>query len=153
MTKAKPKAVVVKTQEEIEAGKNPIRVWTYTINNYIEEELAFVKLLVEPSEVKRHVCGIEVGEGGTPHLQGAISWACGKRFTPMKKLFPRARLAKASTRARNAGVDWIELYWDDKCHAARPSHQDGFFHRNQEDRLRQQRHVSYSFISELLCAQ
>ncbi|KAJ1637567.1 hypothetical protein T492DRAFT_950752 [Pavlovales sp. CCMP2436] len=95
MTKAKPKQAIVKTPEEIAAGESAIRVWTYTINNYTEEELAFVKLLVEPSEVKRHVCGIEVGENGTPHLQGAISWACAKRFTPMKKLFPRACIAKA----------------------------------------------------------
>ncbi|KAJ1627870.1 hypothetical protein T492DRAFT_876011 [Pavlovales sp. CCMP2436] len=94
MPKAK-KLKVAKTQEEIDAGELPICVWKYTINNYTEADVSFVMRLVDATEVKRHVCGKEVGDKGTPHLQGAISLVCGKRYTPMKKLFPTAHLEKA----------------------------------------------------------
>ena len=40
------------------------------------------------------VFGYEVGESGTPHLQGYIEFKGSKRFTTLKKLFPRAHLEK-----------------------------------------------------------
>ncbi|KAJ1622474.1 hypothetical protein T492DRAFT_885177 [Pavlovales sp. CCMP2436] len=77
-------------------GQRPLRftlVGLYVYPGHADE--AFVRLLVEPTKVKRHVCGKEVSANGNPHLQRAISWACGKHYTPKKKLFPKAHLEKA----------------------------------------------------------
>lgn len=71
------------------------RTFKYTLNNYTDEELAFVQRLVDPQDVKRHVCGKEVGEAGTPHLQGAITFPYPKTNVAVSKLFPRAHIEPA----------------------------------------------------------
>jgi len=44
------------------------RAWCWTLNNPTEEEIASIKDL----EVKYLIFGNEVGENGTPHLQGYV---------------------------------------------------------------------------------
>lgn len=44
--------------------------WVFTLNNYTSDELEQLEQLFEGLE--KWVIGEEVGEGGTPHLQGAI---------------------------------------------------------------------------------
>jgi hypothetical protein len=44
------------------------RAWCYTINNYTQVDES--RLLSR--DVKGHACGREVGESGTPHLQGVV---------------------------------------------------------------------------------
>lgn len=70
--------------------------WMYTINNYTEEEITQLKAY----EVKRHRCCKEVGEEGTPHLQGFITFGRSYRLAALKKLQPRAHWEVA--RAKDA---------------------------------------------------
>lgn len=42
--------------------------WVFTINNYTEENIAAIETL----DCRGMVCGKEVGESGTPHLQGVV---------------------------------------------------------------------------------
>lgn len=59
--------------------------WVYTLNNYTDADIEQLKLL----EVNRHRCCKEVGESGTPHLQGSITFKRTYRFKQLTKLFPK----------------------------------------------------------------
>ena len=58
------------------------RKWCYTLNNYTEAELDLVKAV----ECVYHVVGEEVGERGTPHLQGFVYFRCQKTMSAVKKI-------------------------------------------------------------------
>lgn len=60
------------------------RNWTFTLNNYTEESEQKLKDLV----CKYLVYGREVGESGTPHLQGFVCYKDCKTFTSVKKKLP-----------------------------------------------------------------
>lgn len=62
------------------------RNWCFTLNNYTDAEYETIINL----SCKYVIVGKEVGEKGTPHLQGYIEFNAGKRLTTMKKLIPRA---------------------------------------------------------------
>lgn len=56
----------------------------FTVNNFTDEESTGLKTWVEQcDEVDYAICGIEEGESGTPHLQGAI-FMNSKKFPPHK---------------------------------------------------------------------
>ena len=57
------------------------RNYCFTINNYTTEELESLGKL----KCKYMIYGKEVGENGTPHLQGFIIWKDAKSFTATKK--------------------------------------------------------------------
>jgi len=61
---------------------NRNRDWCFTINNYTEEDIASLSELV----CKYIVYGKEVGESGTPHLQGYVSFKDQKTLSACKKL-------------------------------------------------------------------
>jgi len=63
------------------------RGWALTLNNYSQDEYA---LLSSITTCKYYIIGREVGESGTPHLQGFFYWAKPIRMTALKKLCPRA---------------------------------------------------------------
>ncbi len=60
--------------------------WVYTINNYTEEDIEKLKLLT----TNKHRCCKEVGESGTPHLQGAITFKRSYKLKQLKKIFETA---------------------------------------------------------------
>lgn len=59
--------------------------WCFTLNNYTEEELGPLRESLT-SEARYAVFGQEVGEGGTPHLQGYVAFRKPKRFNAVKKV-------------------------------------------------------------------
>lgn len=69
--------------------------WTFTLNNYTQEECDYLS-----SEELRDLCNVifigkEVGEQGTPHLQGYITLKKAARLTGVKKINERAHWEKA----------------------------------------------------------
>lgn len=60
--------------------------WIYTLNNYTVEDVKRFK----DFEFTYQVIGYEVGDSGTPHLQGFITWKRSYRLSQLKKLVPRA---------------------------------------------------------------
>lgn len=59
------------------------RNWCFTINNYTEEELNRIK---ESDRYRYVVVGKEVGESGTPHLQGFVCFKNACRMTSVKSI-------------------------------------------------------------------
>lgn len=62
----------------------------FTLNNYTTNDVETIKLW----ECKYLVFGFEVGEKGTPHLQGYVEWNSSTRLTTLKK--------------KNAKIHWEE---------------------------------------------
>lgn len=65
------------------ARDNGDRNWCFTINNYSEVEVAALDAL----NVTYLCYGREVGESGTPHLQGYVVFPNKKTITAVKKTF------------------------------------------------------------------
>lgn len=59
------------------------RHWCFTLNNYTEDD--FAGLPTTLSGATYYVVGKEVGVGGTPHLQGFVSFANPRRFTGLRR--------------------------------------------------------------------
>lgn len=67
--------------------------WCFTLNNYSEEDYSAVLEL----PCSYLIVGKEIGESGTPHLQGYIQFvAPGKTFVACRKLLPRAHWEERS---------------------------------------------------------
>jgi len=64
--------------------------WCFTLNNYKESEYELLKDL----DVAYLIIGKEVGEQGTPHLQGYIQFHKKKRITALKKINQRIHWEK-----------------------------------------------------------
>ena len=58
------------------------RGYVFTLNNYSEEEVECLRKL---QGYKYLIFGKEVGENGTPHLQGYVYWKNAKSFSSCKK--------------------------------------------------------------------
>lgn len=71
------------------------KTYIFTLNNYTDDEVDFFTNRIDG--VNRLVVSKEVGENGTPHLQGYVTWQRAKRLSALKKLVPRAHW-EASTR-------------------------------------------------------
>jgi len=64
--------------------------YSFTLNNYTQED----ETLLQNLECKYLVYGREVGESGTPHLQGTIVFATQRTLKSVSKKIPRAHLEK-----------------------------------------------------------
>lgn len=67
------------------------RAYTFTINNHTFEDLCDVVNLV----ADYIVFGFEVGEDGTPHIQGYVHFSNARHFKSVSKMLPRAHIEVA----------------------------------------------------------
>lgn len=65
------------------------RAWCYTLNNPTEDEIEIIKRI---PDIKVHVAAHEVGDSGTPHIQGYIRFEKPQRMTRIKRFLPRAHV-------------------------------------------------------------
>ena len=72
--------------------------WCYTLNNWSDEDLITMKAV--PS--RYHVIGKEVGESGTPHLQGFVILKTNARMSKMKKYHFKAHWEVAKGNSQQA---------------------------------------------------
>ena len=64
------------------------RSWCFTINNWTEKDETAIAM----AGARYTVYGKEVGESGTPHLQGYVYFANKKSMKGVSKLLPTAHL-------------------------------------------------------------
>lgn len=64
---------------------SPSNGWCFTVNNYSNDEYSSIVQLLELENDKWYVIGKEIGEEGTPHLQGYISLKDRKKKFRMTK--------------------------------------------------------------------
>lgn len=64
------------------------RDYCYTLNNYTDDELVQLRII----GCEYHVMGKEVGEKGTPHIQGYIRFRNARSFNAVRKLIDRWHL-------------------------------------------------------------
>lgn len=78
------------------------KFWCYTLNNYTDEE--YKAVTSTPSTY--HVCAKEVGEGGTPHLQGYIEFSVRRKGSVVKNLpgFSRVHLERRKGTSEQAAA-------------------------------------------------
>lgn len=68
--------------------------WVFTLNNPTAEEETGIRTWVPSAQAKYIVYQHEVGENGTPHIQGYVQLINKKRLNGMKGLQPRAHWEK-----------------------------------------------------------
>lgn len=92
------------------------RGYCFTINNWCEWDIVDIEKLQETCEY--YIYGKEVGESGTPHLQGFVRFKNGITFARIKQLLPRAHIEvqrgtpfEAAEYCKKEGdyVEWGEL--------------------------------------------
>lgn len=76
--------------------------WCFTHNNHTDDDEEFVCQLLASPEVSYGVYGREVGQSGTPHLQGFVIFRERLRFTSVREKFgglnPHLEPARATSR-------------------------------------------------------
>lgn len=77
--------------------------WCFTLNNYTDDEVSKINNI----ECEYVIYGYEVGENGTPHLQGTICFKKKKAFNSVKLLISdRCHLEKCN--ALDASIDYCK---------------------------------------------
>ena len=64
------------------------RGWCFTLNNYTQESEDAVRTYGSSEGVRYLGFGREVGENGTPHLQGFVYYANPRTFNSVRKQLP-----------------------------------------------------------------
>jgi len=85
------------------AARNPTSTrYCFTINNYTTEQEDAVALLGAQAHVKYLIYGKEVGESGTPHLQGFVIFTGNQRFNTVRGLFPGGHIERTRGTSQQA---------------------------------------------------
>lgn len=77
--------IVLSTPLPMIMAGHPVKRYCFTLNNYTEEEEKKIKEFLTSENCEYAVVGKEVGENGTPHLQGFVNLKKKMRFHPFKK--------------------------------------------------------------------
>ena len=72
------------------------RTWMFTLNNYTDAQAEWCESYAENDSVIRMTVSKEVGDSGTPHLQGCITWKGTKRLAAVNKIL-KAHWTKADS--------------------------------------------------------
>lgn len=64
-------------------GTKRSRKWCFTLNNYTDDEY---DTMTQVLSSEKFIVGKEIGEQGTPHLQGYVEFANARSFASIKKL-------------------------------------------------------------------
>ncbi len=72
-------------------GRTKLRRVVFTLNNYTTSQYEKLKKLPDVTAI---ILGKEVGESGTPHLQGAILFSKQKTFPTLQKLLFKAHIER-----------------------------------------------------------
>lgn len=91
------------------------RAWTFTLNNYNEDDIEMIKNLIKEGDYL--IMGKEIGEKKkTPHLQGYVHFKNARTFDALQKKMKRAHIEKAYGDAKQnrvyctkCGDDYIEI--------------------------------------------
>lgn len=70
--------------------KEPRKRWCFTLNNYSEKE--YTDLSKKCANIGKYVIGKEIGENGTPHLQGYLELETKLRFKGVKEILGNEKL-------------------------------------------------------------
>lgn len=91
------------------------RAWCFTWNNYVEGDIRLLRTFFE-AEGASYVFQEEIGESGTPHLQGVFRFKNPRAFQALHGVWPRMHLEKCkswkasvvycSDTAKRAGGVW-----------------------------------------------
>ena len=108
--------------------------WCFTINNPTEDAISAL------ADYAYLVVGKEVGESGTPHLQGYVCMKIAKRLTTMSKMLPRAHLEVMKGSPKQAS---------DYCKKDGQFQEFGELPGNQQSNANQKRKADYQLAVEL----
>lgn len=62
--------------------------WVFTLNNYSDADMRRLDSFMAADVIEYMVYGKEIGDSGTPHLQGFVVWKNRKSFQSTRDLMP-----------------------------------------------------------------
>jgi len=83
------------------ANNNPVQRWCFTWNNYTDESINVINAFFS-AKCTYGIFGKEVGETGTPHLQGFFVLRRASRFTGIARHLPGVHLEKTRATTQEA---------------------------------------------------
>jgi len=99
------------------------RCWCFTLNNPSENAVAACLQLVEDKKVKYIIVGKEVGESGTPHLQGFVQLLNPKGMPATKRLLPGNPHLESMKGTHDQAIEYCEKDGDFQQAGERPMSQ------------------------------
>lgn len=88
--------------------------YDFVLNNYTKSNIDELKILLQDL-CKKFIFGEEIGEQGTPHLQGYINLKVKRRITELKKLIPINGMSYRECRNEEALIEYCKK--DGKIHS------------------------------------
>ncbi|MBV6343414.1 hypothetical protein [Candidatus Magnetobacterium casense] len=86
--------------------------WEFTINNYTPTDIALLQQGY-PDQLRQLVYSREIGEDGTPHIQGYVRLLRQQRLSYVRKLFPRAHFKAITCEVYNLNAQRYPQKQDD----------------------------------------